>query len=159
MKCEFMREFDFQHGKTADVEFSTLYAYGYIASKAMTLNIAIPGWSRYCEEVLEAEEALRAVARLQSEKWWLVKIRRIHDCWREHLMIAASYVSKVASPYCSDPCFKEWIAQKKRTSNISRRWSWKTRTPASAALCWTRSWVARQPKKRPRRADGAHARV
>ena len=28
-------------------------------------------------------------------------------------MIAAGYVSKVASPYCSDPCFKEWIAQKK----------------------------------------------
>lgn len=113
MKSEFMREFDFQYEKTADVEFSTVYAYGFIASKATALNIAIPGWSRYCEEKLEAEEALRAVARLQSEKWWLGKIRRIHDCWREHLMIAAGYVSKVASPYCSDPCFKEWIAQKK----------------------------------------------
>ncbi|MND11412.1 Bacteriophage replication protein GPA [compost metagenome] len=113
MKSEFMREFDFQYEKTANVEFSTIYAYGAIASKAMTLNIAIPGWGRYCEEELEAEEALRAVARLQSEKWWLGKIRRIHDCWREHLMIAAGYVSKVASPYCSDPCFKEWIAQKK----------------------------------------------
>ncbi|KJF76417.1 replication protein, partial [Raoultella planticola] len=31
MKSEFMREFDFQYEKTADVEFSTLYAYGYIA--------------------------------------------------------------------------------------------------------------------------------
>lgn len=113
MKSEFMREFDFQYEKNADVEFSTLYAYGYIASKATTLNIAIPAWGRYCEEELEAEEALRAVARLQSEKWWLGKIRRIHDRWREHLMIAAGYVSKVASPYCSDPCFKEWIAQKK----------------------------------------------
>lgn len=41
MKSEFMRELDFQYEKTADVEFSTLYAYGYIASKAMTLNIAI----------------------------------------------------------------------------------------------------------------------
>jgi hypothetical protein len=28
-------------------------------------------------------------------------------------MIATGYVSKVASPYCSDPCFREWIAQKK----------------------------------------------
>lgn len=127
MKSEFMREFDFQYEKTADVEFSTLYAYGFIASKATVLNIAILGWSRYCEEKLEAEEALRAVARLQSEKWWLGKIRRIHDCWREHLMIAAGYVSKVASPYCSDPCFKEWIAQKKRTLNTFRRWNWKTR--------------------------------
>lgn len=40
MKSEFMREFDFQHEKTSDVEFSTIYAYGAIASKAMALNIA-----------------------------------------------------------------------------------------------------------------------
>ncbi|WP_407300904.1 replication endonuclease [Raoultella ornithinolytica] len=113
MKSEFMREFDFQYEKTTDVEFSTIYAYGAIASKATALNIAIPSWGRYCDEKLEAEEALRAVARLQSEKWWLSKIRKIHDRWREHLMIATGYVSKIASPYCSDPCFREWIAQKK----------------------------------------------
>ncbi|HCR1105301.1 TPA: replication endonuclease [Klebsiella aerogenes] len=113
MKSEFMREFDFQYEKTSDVEFSTLYAYGFIASKATALNIAIPGWDKYCDESLQAEDALRAIARLQKEKWWLSKIRRIHDRWREHLMIATGYVSKVASPYCSDPCFREWVAQKK----------------------------------------------
>lgn len=113
MKSEFMREFDFQYEKTTDVEFSTLYAYGFIASKATALNIAIPGWDKYCDESLQAEDALRAIARLQKEKWWLSKIRRIHDRWREHLMIATGYVSKVASPYCSDPCFREWVAQKK----------------------------------------------
>lgn len=113
MKSEFMREFDFQYEHTADLEFSSIYAYGAIASKAATLNIAIPGWARYCDEELDADEALRAAGRLHSEKWWLNKIRRIHDCWREHLMIATGYVSKVASPYCSDPCFREWVAQKK----------------------------------------------
>ncbi|MBD0761297.1 replication endonuclease [Klebsiella variicola] len=113
MKSEFMREFDFQYEKTSDVEFSALYAYGFIASKATALNIAIPGWDKYCDESLQAEDALRALARLQKEKWWLSKIRRIHDRWREHLMIATGYVSKVASPYCSDPCFREWVAQKK----------------------------------------------
>lgn len=113
MKSEFMREFDFQYAQTSDIEFSSLYAYGAIASKAITLNIAIPGWGRYCDEELDADEALRAAGRLHSEKWWFNKIRRIHDCWREHLMIATGYVSKVASPYCSDPCFREWIAQKK----------------------------------------------
>lgn len=113
MKGEFMREFDFRYEKTADVEFSTIYAYGAIASKATSLNIAIPGWKQYCDEVLTAEEALRVIARLQKEKWWLGKLRKIHDRWREHLMIATSYVSKVASPYCSEPCFREWIAQKK----------------------------------------------
>ncbi|MEG0098721.1 MAG: replication endonuclease [Citrobacter sp.] len=113
MKSEFMREFDFQYEQTADLEFSSLYAYGAIASKATTLNIAIPGWARYCDEELDADEALRAAGRLHSEKWWLGKIRHIHDRWREHLMIATGYVSKVASPYCSDPCFREWVAQKK----------------------------------------------
>lgn len=113
MKSEFMREFDFQYEQTADLEFSSLYAYGAIASKATTLNIAIPGWQRYCDEELDADEALRAAGRLHSEKWWLGKIRHIHDRWREHLMIATGYVSKVASPYCSDPCFREWVAQKK----------------------------------------------
>ncbi|QPF11503.1 replication endonuclease [Raoultella terrigena] len=113
MKSEFMREFDFRYEKTADVEFSTVYAYGAIASKATSLNIAIPGWNQYCDEVLTAEDALRVIARLQKEKWWLGKLRKIHDRWREHLMIAASYVSKVASPYCSEPCLREWVAQKK----------------------------------------------
>lgn len=113
MKSEFMREFDFRFEKTADVEFSTIYAYGAIASKASSLNIAIPGWKQYCDEALTAEDALRVIARLQTEKWWLGKLRKIHDRWREHLLIATSYVSKVASPYCSEPCLREWIAQKK----------------------------------------------
>lgn len=113
MKSEFMREFDFRYEKTADVEFSTIYAYGAIASKASSLNIAIPGWKQYCDEALTAEDALRVIARLQTEKWWLGKLRKIHDRWREHLLIATSYVSKVASPYCSEPCLREWVAQKK----------------------------------------------
>ncbi len=113
MKSEFMREFDFQHDKTADVEFSTIYAYGAIASKATALNIAIPGWGQYCDETLSADDALRFFARLQKEMWWLGKLRKIHDRWREHLMIATTYVSKVSSPYCSEPCLREWTAQKK----------------------------------------------
>ncbi|EKP1129218.1 replication endonuclease [Klebsiella michiganensis] len=113
MKSEFMREFDFQHEKTSDVEFSTIYAYGAIASKATALNIAIPGWVKYCDETLSADDALRFFARLQKDKWWLGKLRKIHDRWREHLMIATTYVSKVSSPYCSEPCLREWTAQKK----------------------------------------------
>lgn len=113
MKGEFMREFDFRFARTGDPEFATLYSYGAVASKASRLNIPIPGWGGYCNESLEAEDALRAVARLQSEKWWSGKLKRIHDRWREHLMIATGYVSKHASPKCSEPCLKEWIAQKK----------------------------------------------
>jgi hypothetical protein len=87
MKSEFMREFDFQYEKTADVEFSTIYAYGASPAKRQhSISRSLAGAGIAMK--LEAEEALRAVARLQSEKWWLGKIRRIHDCWREHLMIA-----------------------------------------------------------------------
>jgi hypothetical protein len=40
--------------RTADVEFSTLYAYGYIASKAMITQYRDPWLERYCDEELEA---------------------------------------------------------------------------------------------------------
>ncbi|ECZ5908938.1 replication endonuclease, partial [Salmonella enterica] len=113
MKTEFERQFDYQYSQTEDLEFSVLDAYGCIASKARALNIAIPGWDKYSKEELDAEEALRAAGRLQAEKWWLGKLKRIHDRWREHLMIAAGYVSKQASPKCSEPCLKEWLAQQK----------------------------------------------
>ncbi|ELC8786921.1 replication endonuclease [Salmonella enterica] len=113
MKTEFESQFDYQYSQTEDLDFSVLDAYGYIASKARALNIAIPGWEKYSKEELDAEEALRAVGRLQAEKWWLGKLKRIHDRWREHLMIAAGYVSKQASPKCSEPCLKEWLAQQK----------------------------------------------
>ncbi|WP_226998871.1 replication endonuclease [Salmonella enterica] len=113
MKTEFESQFDYQYSQTEDLEFSILDAYGCIASKARALNIAIPGWDKYSDEELDAEEALRAVGRLQAEKWWLGKLKRIHDRWREHLMIAAGYVSKQASPKCSEPCLKEWLAQQK----------------------------------------------
>ncbi|EBW3061414.1 replication endonuclease, partial [Salmonella enterica subsp. enterica serovar Hadar] len=113
MKTEFESQFDYQYSQTEDLDFSVLDAYGYIASQATALNIAIPGWDKYSKEELDAEEALRAVGRLQAEKWWLGKLKRIHDRWREHLMIAAGYVSKQASPKCSEPCLKEWLAQQK----------------------------------------------
>jgi hypothetical protein len=59
MKSEFMREFDFQYEKTADVEFSTIYARGY-SEQSGDAQYRDPGWARYCDEELDAEEALRA---------------------------------------------------------------------------------------------------
>ncbi|MDM2835736.1 replication endonuclease [Citrobacter sp. Cpo091] len=110
---EFMRECDFQLKRTSDPHFSALSGYGRIGFLASHLNTPIPCWSAYCKEELEGEEALNAVARLQSPQWWLNRLRRIHARWREHLMIAAGYVHKKAAAYCSDPCLQEWTAQKK----------------------------------------------
>ncbi|QPB31313.1 replication endonuclease [Citrobacter amalonaticus] len=110
---EFNREFDFQFSRTSDPHFSTLSGYGRMGFLASHLKTPVPGWEAYCKEELEAEDALKAVARLQSPQWWLNRLRRMHSRWREHLMVAAGYVQKKAAPYCSDPCLQEWMAQKK----------------------------------------------
>ncbi|CAM4018612.1 MULTISPECIES: replication endonuclease [Lelliottia] len=110
---EFIRESDHQLARTGDPEFAALSGYGRIASLAVHLKTQIPGWKAYCKEELEAEDALRAVLRLESPQWWLNRLRRIHARWREHLMIASGYVQKKSSPYSSGPCLTEWLAQKK----------------------------------------------
>lgn len=63
---------------TGDPEFAALSGYGRIASLAVHLKTPIPGWTAYCNEELEAEDALRAVLRLESPQWWLNRLRRIH---------------------------------------------------------------------------------
>jgi len=113
MGSEFMREFDFQMARTEDPYFATLSGYGRIGFLASHLNTSVPAWRAYCDETLEAETALSAVARLQTPAWWLNRLRRMHARWREHLMIATGYVQKKSAPYASDPCVSEWQAQKK----------------------------------------------
>jgi hypothetical protein len=111
--AEFMNYYESQHEKTGDVSFSILYSYGRAAWLVSHLNMTAPGWGDYCNMKLTDVNALRCMARLESPSWWLRRLKRIHDQWREHLMIAAGYVSKKGTPYCSDPALKEWKAQKK----------------------------------------------
>lgn len=91
---EFNREFDFQMARTSDPHFATLSGYGRMGFLANHLKTSVPCWTAYCKEELEAEDALKAVARLQSPQWWLNRLRRMHARWREHLMVAAGYVHK-----------------------------------------------------------------
>lgn len=91
---EFNREFDFQMARTSDPHFATLSGYGRMGFLANHLKTPVPCWTAYCKEELEAEDALKAVARLQSPQWWLNRLRRMHARWREHLMVAAGYVHK-----------------------------------------------------------------
>ncbi|WP_407274544.1 replication endonuclease [Dickeya ananatis] len=111
--AEFQRESDHHLAASGDVEFSILYAYGRVAWLVSHLNMTAPGWFDYCQCRLTADAALRAMARLESAGWWLRRLVRVHDQWREHLMIAAGYVHKKATPYISEPALKEWQAQKK----------------------------------------------
>jgi len=110
---ELVSETNLQMEKYGDAEFSILSGYGRAAWLITHLNMTAPGWQKYCAEELTAEEALCAAARIESPSWWLRRLRKMHDQWREHLMIAAGYVHKKAAPYCSDPALNEWVAQKR----------------------------------------------
>jgi hypothetical protein len=129
---EFIRESDHQLARTGDPEFAALSGYGRIASLAVHLKTPIPGWTAYCNEELEAEDALRAVLRLESPQWWLNRLRRIHARWREHLMIAAGYVQKKSSHTVAPRALRNGWPRKRLTVNTLRLWNWKTRTRASA---------------------------
>lgn len=113
LTAELMREVDHQVERHGDYEFAIISGFGRAGWLITHLNMTAPGWQAYCKEELSAEDALRGAARIESPSWWLRRLRRLHDQWREHLMVAAGYVSKKAKPYCSEPCLKEWTAQKK----------------------------------------------
>ncbi|PIF24136.1 replication endonuclease [Candidatus Pantoea floridensis] len=110
---ELMRETNYQMEQTGDAEFSIISGYGRAGWLITHLNMTAPGWQRYCAEELTAEEALCSAARIESPSWWMRRLRKMHDQWREHLMIASGYVHKKAAPYCSDPALNEWVAQKR----------------------------------------------
>ncbi len=53
--------------------------------------------------------------RMQVEKWWKGRLRRVAASWREHLQIALANVSKKHTPYASSMTVSEWREQKRRT--------------------------------------------
>ncbi|MDF7662383.1 replication endonuclease [Erwiniaceae bacterium L1_54_6] len=110
---ELVSETNLQMEKYGDAEFSILSGYGRAGWLITHLNMTAPGWEKYCSEEMTTEEALCAAARIESPAWWLRRLRKMHDQWREHLMIAAGYVHKKAAPYCSTPTLNEWVAQKR----------------------------------------------
>ncbi|AXF75321.1 replication endonuclease [Erwinia tracheiphila] len=110
---EFINYQEHYYRETSDLSFSVICAYGRAAWLVSHLNMFAPGWGAYCNEELSDADALRCAARLESPSWWLRRLRRVHDQWREHLQIAAGYVNKKSASYCSEPTLKEWHAQKK----------------------------------------------
>ncbi|MGO3569160.1 MAG: replication endonuclease [Serratia grimesii] len=64
---------------------------------------------------MTVENTTPAVMRMMSEDWWLRRLRRHADRWKEHLHIAIGHVSKKATPYASRPTVSDWREQKRRT--------------------------------------------
>lgn len=74
-----------------------------------------PLWEKVTSRLFDPEEVTPAIMRMQMEKWWKGRLRRIAASWREHLQIALANVSKQHTPYASSMTIIEWREQKRRT--------------------------------------------
>ncbi|WBL72397.1 replication endonuclease [Serratia liquefaciens] len=76
-----------------------------------------PLWKTYqvARWKMTVENTSPAIMRMMSEDWWLRRLRRHADRWKEHLHIAIGHVSKKATPYASRPTVSDWREQKRRT--------------------------------------------
>ncbi|MGP2885522.1 replication endonuclease [Serratia marcescens] len=91
----------------------------YLGAAALTHRFkqTPPLWDTYQSdsEKMTVENTGPAVLRMLSENWWLRRLRRHADRWKEHLHIAIGHVSKKATPYASRPTVGDWREQKRRT--------------------------------------------
>lgn len=77
-----------------------------------------PLWQKATTRLFAPEEVTPAIMRMQGERWWKGRLRRIAAAWREHLQIALAHVSKKSSPYASRATIAEWREQKRRTRDF-----------------------------------------
>lgn len=74
-----------------------------------------PLWDKVTSRLFDPEEVTPAIMRMQTEKWWKGRLRRVAASWCEHLQIALANVSKKHTPYASSMTVSEWREQKRRT--------------------------------------------
>ncbi len=74
-----------------------------------------PLWEKVTSRLFDPEEVTPEIMRMQTEKWWKGRLRRVAASWREHLQIALANVSKKHTPYASSMTVIEWREQKRRT--------------------------------------------
>ncbi|WP_237387297.1 replication endonuclease [Xenorhabdus sp. Sc-CR9] len=92
----------------------------YVRAAAITkaYRQAVPYWDKLTGRFFAETEAIAAISRMTSDKWWLGRLRRLAAEWREHLQISINRVSKPASIYASKMTIAEWKEQKHRTKEF-----------------------------------------
>ena len=82
----------------------------YMTAAAITreLNQTPPKWEKITSRLFDPEEVTPEIMRMQTEKWWKGRLRRVAASWREHLQIALANVSKKHTPYASNMTVAEW---------------------------------------------------
>ncbi len=105
------------HGQSED-ESDYKYTHRvYMTAAAITreLKQTPPLWEKVTSRIFCPEDVTPAIMRMQTEKWWKGRLRRVAASWREHLQIALANVSKKHTPYASNMTVNEWREQKRRT--------------------------------------------
>lgn len=103
-----------QAGNESDYKY-THRIYMLAAGITRELKQTPPLWDKVTSRLFDPEEVTPAIMRMQTEKWWKGRLRRIAAAWREHLQIALANVSKKHTPYASSMTVIEWREQKRRT--------------------------------------------
>ena len=89
--------------------------YMMAATVTRELKQTPPLWEKVTSRLFDPEDVTPAIMRMQTEKWWKGRLRRLAASWREHLQIALANVSKKHTPYASSMTVIEWREQKRRT--------------------------------------------
>ncbi|WP_233592638.1 replication endonuclease [Erwinia psidii] len=105
------------HGQAGDQSDYQYTHRLYMTAAAITreLKQTPPLWEKVTSRLFDPEEVTPAIMRMQIEKWWKGRLRRVAASWREHLQIALANVSKKKTPYASSMTVIEWREQKRRT--------------------------------------------
>lgn len=105
------------HQQASDVSDYKYTHRLYMTAAAITreLNQTPPLWEKVTSRLFDPEDVTPAIMRMQTEKWWKGRLRRVAASWREHLQIALANVSKKHTPYASNMTVAEWREQKRRT--------------------------------------------
>ncbi|WP_232326382.1 replication endonuclease [Xenorhabdus hominickii] len=93
-----------------------LYMRAAVITKAYRQDV--PYWDKLAGRFFDEKQAIAAISRMTSDKWWLGRLRRLAAAWREHLQISINRVSKKASIYASKTTISEWKEQKQRTKEF-----------------------------------------
>jgi len=103
-----------QAGDESDYKY-THRVYMTAATITREMGQTPPLWDKVTSRLFDPEEVTPAIMRMQTDKWWKGRLRRVAASWREHLHIALANVSKKHTPYASSMTVSEWREQKRRT--------------------------------------------
>jgi len=94
--------------------------FAAIAGMARALNVTPLHWGRFCKGKLDTQASVASLSRLVSADWWTRQLLSQQTRWREALMIAGGFVSRMTSAYASQNALRETRSRRLSTLNYLR---------------------------------------